>query len=314
MSYNMIIVLHGEDSFRSAQKLAELKEKFFKEVDKTQTNVFLIDEKTEKEEARLFFNTSSLLARKKLIIIPDFSIIKKETKNFIQDLIQENKIGENVILIVRSLTFLSSQDFPLHKTKFVEEFKILKSWQLEKYLLSLCQKRNIKIESQALKALIFITQGNLWQINQELDKLQAFAYGRKITQKDIYACVKGVFEEEIFNFLDALAKKNKEKALLFLEKQIKQGESPFYLVNRLASHLKIILAIKYLFEQGKNKEQVRRITNLHPFLIEKILDILPYWSKTKLKELFQKLLEIEYQGKIGQGEVTSQLTLLLFSL
>jgi DNA polymerase III delta subunit len=66
----MIIFLYGEDTFRSRQKLIELKEKFLREVDRTGNSLITLDgDSINMEKLNESIATPSLFARKRMVII-----------------------------------------------------------------------------------------------------------------------------------------------------------------------------------------------------------------------------------------------------
>ena len=77
----MIIFLYGDDSFRSRQKLNELKDKYIREVDSKASSLIYIDGETASlEQVNEAVAAPSLFVRKRMVIIEN--ILKNKQKGF----------------------------------------------------------------------------------------------------------------------------------------------------------------------------------------------------------------------------------------
>jgi len=75
----MIIFLYGQDTFRSRQKLKELKNKFIKEFDVNQHSLTALDGKTVSLTKINEKISSSLFAKKRMVVIEDIFLNKDKT-------------------------------------------------------------------------------------------------------------------------------------------------------------------------------------------------------------------------------------------
>ena len=75
----MIIFLYGQDNFRSHLKLNELKDRYLREIDKLGSGLKVINgAKASFSEITAAISPSSLLSKKRLIIIEDIFINKEK--------------------------------------------------------------------------------------------------------------------------------------------------------------------------------------------------------------------------------------------
>ncbi len=100
----MIIFLYGQDSFRSRLKLNELKDKYFREIDKLGSGFKVINgAKADFAEITAAVSPSSLLSKKRLIVIEDIFINKdKLIFEKLGEYFKNKKQDDNIIIVWES--------------------------------------------------------------------------------------------------------------------------------------------------------------------------------------------------------------------
>lgn len=178
----MIFFLHGEDTYRSRQKLKAIKEKF-KTSDKSGVNLVMVDgEKTPIKNICQEILTTPFLHKKKLIVIENLLRKKGGGQDEIVKLIEKDKIPKSSIII-----FWEKGDVPqntkiynlLNRPKYAEKFSLLKKAELTRWLEKEIKEKKIKIETPALKLLIDYVGNDLWQMTNEIEKLTAYVKNKK---------------------------------------------------------------------------------------------------------------------------------------
>jgi DNA polymerase-3 subunit delta len=343
----MIIFLYGEDSFRSRQKLKELKEKFVREVDSSGANLSVIDGvKTTLREINENVSPVSLLSRKRMVVIEN--IFQNKTLTIFEELEKflENKKDQDLIIIFfdsniktgkkggkEVIMSISSagEEKPLlvkplklfkflAKEKFAQEFKKLSNTEAGAWAKREIELRGGKISGQALNLLVSLANADLWQINNEIDKLVAYKRAQtleadkanvEISANDVVDLVYGSFQENIFAMTDAISVKNKALALKLLEEQLTSGENESYLLTMIVRQIRILLQIKSELESGNAERKIATDLKLHPFVAQKGIAQARNFSFAQLKNIFNKLVEIDYRMKTGQGDIKVMLGLLI---
>ncbi|MFA5022584.1 MAG: DNA polymerase III subunit delta, partial [Patescibacteria group bacterium] len=255
----MIIFLYGPDTFRSKQKLKEIKEKFIREIDKSALNIEILDgTKLDTTEFERAVNTSPFLAKKRLVIIED--LISKNKGQKIQkeilETLDKSKLDETILVFWESgldsskgkkskskLTTKRSNNLfhLLQKEKYAQEFNLLSESGVYSWAAAEIKKRAGQIQPTALKLLTDLVGNDLWQMNSEIDKLLAFAKNKNITLSDVESLVKNKLDEDIFKLTDALGQKNKRLALKLISDQLKSGTMPTELLAKITWQFKNLL-------------------------------------------------------------------------
>jgi DNA polymerase III delta subunit len=217
----MILYLYGPDSYRRREKLKIIAAKYQEKHSGLTIERFWLgqDGEGESEKFKDFTTSQSLFsAGKKLgichidqqiVLSGDFPAILKSLRD-----------DQNIVLIIDAEKALPKEyNFLLKKPVLSQSFEELKPAQLAAFIKSEAQKRNLKISSEAVGALIKMHGGNTWGMVTELEKM---ALGSHL--EDI---------QEIPNFFVLLnrAKKGDLPALTWLL----ETEEPAMVFNILAA-------------------------------------------------------------------------------
>ncbi len=344
----MIIFLYGQDSFRSRQKLNELREKYLREVDRSGSGLNVINgAKAPFSEIAAAVSPSSLLSKKRLIVIEDifagkdaalFEKLSEYFKNKTQDdnivifwesnLIIKKFKGKPAAMLLDS----SGKDKPLNKKqsefykfltgqKYAYSFNQLSNTELALWVKKQAAARGGKISAKAADMLVGLVGADGWQINSELDKLlnykaagQLTAGAAEIETLDVQKLVQGNFSENIFALTDALSVKNKALAARLLDEQVEAGLHGSYLLNMFTRQFRIILQIKQALEAGSSPRQVASQLKLHPFVAQKGVEQARNFSLPVLKNILSRLVDIDFNVKTGQGDYSTGLNMLIAKL
>lgn len=211
----MIIFLFGEDTFRSRQKLKDLKDKFIREVDPSGASLTILNgESITMEKISESIGPGTLLAKKRMIIIEDLFINKEKTIfNKINDYLEDKKSQDNIIVFwdsriktkkvknkeavmkidnagrEKALTGTQLQLFkflvkPSQITKagmqkYTQQFNLLSNTEVTGWAKKEIERQGGKITYQAAQLLTSLVGSDLWQTSNEISKLLSYKYGQK---------------------------------------------------------------------------------------------------------------------------------------
>jgi DNA polymerase III subunit delta len=350
----MIIFIYGEDTFRSRKKLKELKDKFVREIDPGQNSLTVLDGKNAKVKKIIdCFSARSLLAKKGMTIIENLFLNKSGTATAeIFDYLEKIKSGEDDNIIIfwegaiktkiannKKNAFLldsSGKENPLSKTlkplfiflakqPYAQEFKFLSNIETAAWIKKEVEKRNAVITNQAAQTLISLAGNDLWQINNEIDKLINFEMGQEanllspdkskgaktISEQSVKQLVRGKFDENIFALTDALSNRNRKLASQLLNEQYEAGLSDGYLLNMIIRQFKILLRVRQALDSRLSSRKIITSLKLHPFVAQKSINQVRNFNLINLKNALNKLVEIDYLVKTGQAEARTLLNLFI---
>jgi len=311
----MIIFLYGEDFFRSGEKAAEIKKKFLvSDPVGSGLSVFDFSEtKTEMDRVLGALATNNLLAPKRLIII--------------KNIILEGAEGarENMLAFLKKQKWLTDDSDTV--AVFWEAGKVKKGDLLYKYFLKNAKNQEFgklvgaklsqwallrikkigeknSISRGALEKLLAFAGEDMYLLNNEIEKLSAYAGGKMIAEEDVELLMRANLGSNIFNTIDAIGANNKKEALALLHRHLEKGEDPFYLMSMFVYQFRNLLKVADFKNQfGADEYAIAREGKMHPFVVKKSLAQIRNFSFDKLKNIYQKLGELDTAVKTGKVEI-----------
>ncbi|HAI73928.1 MAG TPA: DNA polymerase III subunit delta [Candidatus Moranbacteria bacterium] len=313
----MIFFLYGEDSFRSYEKVLEIKKKFSIN-DKSGAGLSLFDAKEEKENILKKFQSdlknTGLFSSKKLLILR--RIISRSSADeqaqilkFFKENIEKIKIDTDCVII------FWEEESPRKNNalfKFLianakkQNFEKLQDAKLKQWILERIKNINpdAVISNSALEKLSAGANGDTATLHQEIEKLVNFSYPKMIDEQTVNLLTQTDWENNIFKTIEALADNKKQTALELLRRHIDKGDDPFYLFSMFVYQFRNLLRIASLQENGIfNELEIAKLAKLHPFVVKKSFHPAKNFGEKKLKNIFQKLSAIDTKIKTGKLDI-----------
>lgn len=308
----MIIFLYGPDTFRSRQKLQELKNKFIREVDASGLNLETLDEKaadTEKIQSAVL--SQPFLAKKRMVVLENFFSVARSEKTYERILdILRGKPADNSIIIVleRGLEPSKLKNNPLwkalQKEKHCYQFELLAPRELKAWIDKRAKELGGSISSSAAAHLAAAAGNDLWLINSELKKLCAYKKFREISLEDVKNLTSTESEESIFLLTDALGHKNHKEALRLIREFLRSQTTLQELAAKCLWQCKNLLLIKSFLQSHTSRQtsdQIAQAVGLHPYIVKKSFSQNENFTLSELKAMHQKLMDIDAHIKTGHN-------------
>ena len=319
----MILFLYGPDTYRSRQKLNEIIE-HYKKIHKSGLNLkFFEGEELNFEDFKDEFQQTSMFKEKKLVVLTNFfsNLVFKE--RFLKE--GKNFVNSADIILFYEKNPIPEKDSLFHfliKNAKSQEFKLLAGQKLKNWVKKEFLNFGIEIKEEALEKLISFVGNDLWQMSNEIKKLVAYRTGHnqvttvtkvcpEIKREDVELLVKPKIETDIFQTIDAIAARNKKRALKFIKAHLEKGDSPFYLFSMINFQFRNLLIIKDLIERNLSPYS---LSHLHPYVIKKSIPLLEKFSFSELKKIYQKIFQLDLDVKTGKIEPEMALDLLITEL
>lgn len=341
----MIIFIYGEDTFRSRKKLAELKEHFRNKFDPSGESLTAIDGETASlEKIGQAVGHSSLFSSKRMIIVE--SVLANKSGEIFENLVLylkefEKKKNKDDNIIIFWEEGIGEKEGPKKKTaapkksrnkkdilldfllsqKFIYPFKPLSNTETIDWIKNEAKAKGGQIAGEAATLLSSFLGNDLWQADNELEKLINFKTAQQlrlggeskgmITEEDVKDLVRGQFDERIFALTDAISNKNKKEAIRLLEEQAEAGLADAYLLSMIERQFKILAQVKKASEEGLTSRKIMSLFKLHPFVADKAIAQARRFTLESLKNIMDKLIEIDYLLKRGEVDGRTALGVLI---
>ncbi len=314
---NMIIFLCGQDTYRSKQKLNEIAEHYQK-IHKSGLSLICFEkEDLNFQDFKNVLDSSSIFKEKKLIILKEIFSNPTFKEEFLKEKESLAKTGD-IILIYEKKTIQAKDSLFrfLKKNSELQEFEFLEGEQLKDWIKKEFLKYKTRIEPQALEKLIEFVGNDLWQMANEIKKLVSYKSGQKIKKEEVELLVRPKIETDIFKTVDAIASKNKKRALELLRAHLRKGDHPLYLLSMINFQFRNLLMVRS--HQLRAKEISPRLSyranmliserlGIHPYIVIKTIQQARKFNLEELKRIYQKIFQLDLD--IKRGKINSEVAL-----
>ena len=300
----MIYLLYGEEEFLIEEEIKKIIKKS-KIEDISKYDIEIDEMKNIIDDAC----TISLFQDKKIVIIKNIEtyLKQKDTKIFEEFI---NKIPEEIILILTAKTLDEKKNI----TKNLKKISETKEFNKTKNISNTVKKMfdDYKIDYKTIDTLISISGTDLRILNQEVEKLKTYKENKEITLEDVKQLASTNDTADIFDLVNSIVIKDKEKSFKIYKNLITQNEEPIKIIITLANQFRLIYQAKELYKKGNREDTIAKTLNVHPYRIKLALEKSKNYSSKILLNYLLKLAEID--EKIKKGLIDKNLALELFIL
>ena len=187
----------------------------------------------------------------------------------------------------------------------------LEEWQtpdpkaLPGWIQRQAKAKETPIEGRAVMMLANYVGPNLRQLDNELDKLAAYARGRAITAADVKLLVSDASEALIWDLTDGLSQRNGRKAMRALYELRRGDANPFYLLTMIARQYRIIIKVKEAMAQGMHNEyDIAKAVKESPYPVKKAMAQARAYDFPTLEQAMEQMLEADVAMKTGANSDT----------
>ncbi len=319
----MIKLIHGKDTFIIRRKVEEFIDGFR---DKKANYEFISLSAVEEEYQKIAesYRSLDMFSQGKVILIKDFYKSKgrdellEDLKEFYaenKDLIEDDKI--NIISREGSKIRSNTRYYKFFKkNKAVVEIKKLNKRTFITWAKKLLKNEGVNLESGLIYELAQISNYDTERFYSEIQKIKLLTEEKisQLTKRNLNDLTTNTLEYEIWALLDSINKSSTQlnrEALEILERMFDQKVEPFYIMAMITRNIRLITQVKYLKEEKHASNKVIcSILKIPPFTLPPLIKKSKNYTDEKIKYLYDKINNLDYEIKTGKIEPVLGLTLL----
>lgn len=305
-----IYLLYGKETYLLENSLKKIKKLFgdlkdglnYIKIDNSNINTLISE-----------LQTPSFGFEKKLIIIKDVDLLKKQGKKKNQYIIEQiEKISayidenfddikeQNVIVFIQDEIDKNILFKVIEKIGIVCNFELEKTPEIAKRIKFICNAYNVNIDNLTLSYFIESCGTNLQDLINEIRKLIEYV-GKDgtIKKEDIDKLSIKQFESVIFDLTDSLGQKNVKKALEVLRNLIYNKEPVQKILITLYNHFKKLYVVKLCEKYKKDILENLNLKSNQTFLVSKYKKQSGYFSEDSLKNILFQFVKLDENYKLG---------------
>ena len=248
--------------------------------------------------------TLPFFGERRLIVIEDSGFFKNASPE-LADYVKHIE-GTTYFLFVESEVDRRSKLFKAVKDKGqTVELVRQNEATLTKWILGSVKQEGKLIAERTVQYLLTKVGTDMENIRQELEKVFCYTLERdRIEVSDIDAICTTQISNQIFEMVDAVAEKQRRRALNLYYDLLALKEPPMRILYLLSRQFKILLAVKDLSRQGGGNKEIAAKAGIPPFAVSKYLRQANAFQVRELRAILELSAAMEEQVKTGRlGDV-----------
>lgn len=326
-----LYLLYGEEEFLLETCVKKIK-KIFGEL-LPGINYIQIDEKNV-QNLISDIETPAFGYEKKLIIIKKSGLFKKEGRTKKKETSSAKKIKKAETIQEKIATYIKENIETIKETVilvFIEqeidknelqktidslgiscEFSKLKPVQIAKRIKAICNAYKVNINDATIQYFIETCGTSMLTLINEIRKLIEYVgENGEITKEDIDKLSIKELDSVIFDLTDNIGKKDTAKSLQILKELLYNKEPIQKILITLYNHFKKIYMVILAEEYNMGIAESLDLKPNQLFLVTKYKKQATYFKKKELKEILNKLIDLDYNSKQGKIDVNIGLEAIL---
>lgn len=313
-----LYLIYGEEEYLKKYYLDSIEKKIIQDETMKTLNKSIIEGKADIQRIIDACETLPVFAEKRLVVVKNSGIFKGKAKTSSDDKKSKQK-GDGLLEYVQNIPehvcLVFYEDTIDKRIKMVDAIKkkglllelpFQKPVELVKWVIKAFSSYNKQIDASTASLLVENSEQGMNEMLSEIKKLVMYLGDRtKVTAEDIgKVCVKSI-KTRIFDLTDAIAEKNRFKAIKLLDDIIIMKEPVqkiLYMINR---HLRQLLQMKVLIAEGFNTDNAASKIGVTSYAAGKLARQAKGFTLEALKEHIK--LSLEYDIAIKTGKVRDRL-------
>jgi DNA polymerase-3 subunit delta len=305
----MLKFYFGEEDFLISQMVKKNKQDFITKNPQALVEIFEAGDVLAQDFLVAISQGGGLFSAKKLVVLRDvFQFNKNDQEKILDFLKKELKNLKDVEIIITAEGKLKSSKLGnfFKKNAEAKEFKKISFQETQRLVHK--KLESLDYEPEVVNKMAELFGDNLWILDRELEKLINLNLGEKITIENIENLDGVKIEAKIFDLVDSIGNRNKARSLELLDFLLNKKEDAFHIFSMIVYQLRNLALVFDCKNKGIfNSQGVAQKTGLHPFVAQKTLNQINYFSSSQIKNFYQQIFSLDIKAKSGKIEIKEAL-------
>ncbi len=189
----------------------------------------------------------------------------------------------------------------LKKKNAIVDFSPMNDAECADWARKTMRRLGKQLSSEAAGQLVFTVGRDAALLKQEMDKLASYLDEREVvTAEDIDAICTRSTECTVFQMVDAQVAGNTDTTFALLRDMIRAGEQRMMILAMLLRQYRILYHMRCLMDERTPANAQAQLLGIPPFSVNRTQQQARRFSREKLREAYDYLMDLEYRIKQGR--------------
>lgn len=293
---------YGSESYLVDSIISQIGLKFLGDAQK-EINYFLrYAPDTSIDEILALCSGSGLFSTRKFVVYKDFQNLRNPNIKRMAKYLENANPDICLAIIARTDQMKFTKYEQLQGAMTFVNVQPLQEKELTVFVKKEFEENNKKITGEGVESLLFLVGNQIHDLKTEIAQVCNFYQDKdEIDARDIEEIV-GVFvSQNIFDYINAVAKKDLSRALFILHNLLERGESPFSFIALLLRHVSVLWKIYGMHRSGvKNDFEIGKKLGIYSRHFAEYKSQLSGWNERQLKIAMHLIEECDRNLKSTQ--------------
>lgn len=244
--------------------------------------------------------TLPFFADSRLIVIEDSGWFKKGDSQM-TDYLPKLPDTTRLLFVEREVDKRGRLYKAVTKLGYSAEMKRQEEGTLLRWVESRIRREGKRISGDGVRRLLERSGNNMEHLEKEIEKLICYRLDQEeITRADVEAITTWNMEEKVFSMIEAVASKNRRKALEYYYELLALKEPPMKILSLLNSQFRRLLETISLKQRGMDKGQIAKELGVHPYAVSKYIGQGSRYKKEEIRQILEEGADLEERVKTGR--------------
>jgi len=183
----------------------------------------------------------------------------------------------------------------------VQRIERLAPFEVKSWIGARARLHKVALHPDAMDALAFALGPDTERIENEVQKLGAYANGAPVTAADVRALVSGAIESDIFELTKAVVRRNHREAVPLLERLLAEGNAPQQILALLLWQFRVLLFASRS-PSNQDAEKIAKAIRSSPGAIFRYVQHARGVSQADITRAYEALYATDISIKTGRAD------------
>ncbi|MCE1246427.1 MAG: DNA polymerase III subunit delta [Firmicutes bacterium] len=176
-------------------------------------------------------------------------------------------------------------------------------YEIKNWIKSRFDEERKDIEQHAVNLLQEMIGNNMWDLNQEIEKIILYVGDRNnVRSKDVETITSGRPQSKMYNLTERIGMGDISSSMKIYDELIREKTPPIMILGSLNSHFSLLYNINRLLAQGENGDNIAKKLKKHQFFIKKCVPQAQRLTELSFETIFDLLARADGGLKSGLDE------------